>query len=421
MRILALAVLGMPLVGAASAGVYDVRAFGATGDGRTKDTAAVQAAIDAAEKAGGGEVFLGAGTYLCGSIFLKDNIDFHLGPGAVVKASPDKADYNAPDVCPQNSPGDRAESVTGQHLFLAIEKRNVTVRGPGKVDGNSSVFLLNPKTGLPWGHTAETPKHEFWRGQGSIPFRPAQMLYFVECRDVRLTDLELADSHYWNVFLHGCERVLVRGLNIPNEKKHFHTHNGDGIDIDCSRFVTVSDCVIDTSDDCITLRASGARLKDQTNRDCAYITVANCVLSTPCNCLRAGVGNGCVHDVTLDNIVVHGARNALNFVGAWKACAKGVDFVNIRCSNWTVDCQKLIRLYPHKAEKVTFKNLYFSNFSGVAREPSELTGLAAMPAENIVFDNVDVACKVMVKNVKPLVVRASALEIVEAGASAGAR
>ena len=99
--------------------------------------------------------------------------------------------------------------------------------------------------------------------------------------------------------------------------------------------------------------------------------------------------------------------------GAWRACAKGVDFVNIRCSNWTVDCQKLIRLYPHKAEKVTFRNLYFSNFSGVARGPSELSGLAAMPAENIVFDNVDVACKVMVKNVKPLVVRASALEIVE--------
>ena len=407
----ALFAVAVALLPAFSPAAFDVRDYGAKGNGVAKDTAAIQKAIDAAAAAGGGTVELGPGTYLTGSLFLKSNVDFHVGPGATVKASPDKADYNAADVCPQNSPGCKPESVTGQHLFLCIEQRNVTVRGPGCVDGNSAAFLINPATGLPWGRTKDTPPSEFWHGQGSIPFRPAQMLYFVECENVRLSDLELKDSHYWNVFLHGCEHVFVRGLRIHNEKTRFHTHNGDGIDIDCSRFVTVSDCDIDTSDDCITLRASGSRLKRK--GDCAYVTVENCVLSTPCNCLRAGVGEGRVHDVTLNNIVVHHSRNALNFVGAWKKCVKGVDFENISCSNWIVDCAKLIRLYPHQAENVTFRNLRFSNFSGVAHEPSELTGLAHMPAENVFFTDVNVKCKVDVKNVKNLVVERSALEIVE--------
>ena len=125
----------------AGAAVYDVREFGAKGDGRTKDTAAIQSAIDAAEKAGGGTVEVPAGVYLTGSIFLKDNIDLHIGAGATLKGSPDKADYNSADVCPQNGVC-IPESSFGAHLVLCIEKSNVTVRGPGTIDGNSMAFIV---------------------------------------------------------------------------------------------------------------------------------------------------------------------------------------------------------------------------------------------------------------------------------------
>ena len=74
---------GMSLM--ASAQVYDVRTFGAAGDGKTKDTAAIQKAIDAAAAAGGGEVLLPAGTYLSGSLFFKSHVDFHLAQGATLK------------------------------------------------------------------------------------------------------------------------------------------------------------------------------------------------------------------------------------------------------------------------------------------------------------------------------------------------
>ena len=410
MRVVA-AVLCMGVVQGAFGTIFDVRDYGATGDGKTKDTKAVQKAIDAAVAAGGGEVLVGAGTYVCGSLFLGDNIDLHLGPGAVIRASADRSDYNARAVCPQNW-GCAAESVDGQHLLLAIEKRNVTVRGPGKVDGNGAAFLLDPKTGLPWGHDPSTPKAEFWRGQDKIPFRPAQMLYFVECDNVRLTDLELADSSYWNVFLHGCEHVVVRGLNIHNESRRFHTHNGDGIDIDSCRYVTVSGCLIDVADDCITLRADGAGLKRP--GDCAYVTVANCVLSTICNGLRAGVGRGRVHDVTMDNIVFNGGvgrGTAVNFVGAWEPCEHGVDFENVRCSNWIVNCRRLIHLYPNKAKVSHFRNLALVHFTGAATEPSEVAGAAEAPAERIRFFDVDVKTSVRVRSVNDLVVERCAFTV----------
>ena len=164
------------------AATYDVREFGATGDGVAKDTAAVQKAIDAAHGAGGGTVRLGAGTYLTGSLFLKSNVDLFLDHGATLKGSADRADYNAPDVCPQNSVCSN-ESSFGAHLLLCIEQTNVTVRGTGRIDGSSGAFIAGPD-GRNWPG-----------GQRGILWRPSQMLYFVECDGVRVEGVSLIDVH----------------------------------------------------------------------------------------------------------------------------------------------------------------------------------------------------------------------------------
>ena len=121
-------------------GIYDVRGFGACGDGRTKDTAAMQAAIDAAHAAGGGEVRVPAGRYVVGSVFLKSNVDFHVCAGATIEGSREPADYNKWDVCPQNSRS-VAENHEGGHLFLCIEQTNVVLRGEGTIDGNGRYFM----------------------------------------------------------------------------------------------------------------------------------------------------------------------------------------------------------------------------------------------------------------------------------------
>ena len=379
-------------------GTYDVRSFGAKGNGLDKDTTAIQSAIDAASAAGGGEVFFGAGTYVSGSIFLRSNVDFHLGPGATLLGSPDKTDYNAADVCSQNTTS-KPESSFGAHLVLCIEQENVTVRGPGRIDGNSAVFLVDPKTGVEWGHRPGNRS----AGQDKIPWRPSQMLYFVESRNLRIQDLELSNSTYWSCFLFGCEQVAVRGLYVHNERDRFHTCNGDGLDIDCCEYVTVSDCRICTADDCITLRASGRRLKR--SRDCAHVMVSNCSLSSPCNCVRVGVGEGCIHDAVFSNVVAHDARTAIDFVSSWRAQAtKGVDIRNIRFMNWIVDCQILFHLHGGPLasgvtrEAVT-EDLSFVGFSGRASGESAISGLPNSPARRLLFRDIDVLTKVLFKDV----------------------
>jgi polygalacturonase len=123
---------------------FNVKAYGAKGDGITKDTIAIQSAIDAAHNAGGGKVEVPPGVYLTGSIFLKSNVEFHIQNGATIKGSPNKLDYHLADICPQNSASPKTgDNTSGSHLVLCIAQTNVTISGNGKIDGNSSAFLLD--------------------------------------------------------------------------------------------------------------------------------------------------------------------------------------------------------------------------------------------------------------------------------------
>ena len=112
--------------------------FGAVGDGKAKDTAAVQKAIDA-----GGIVFFPPGVYLCGTLYLKSCGGLELAPGAVILGSPDKEDYNADDFCVQNS-FSTVERSSGAHLIVVLEQHDVVIRGGGRIDGNRQAFYGDP-------------------------------------------------------------------------------------------------------------------------------------------------------------------------------------------------------------------------------------------------------------------------------------
>ena len=370
----------MIAVAHAGGAVYNVRDFGAKGDGCAKDTAAIQAAVDAAAAAGGGMVMLSAGTYLSGSVWLKSNVDFYLVNGAVLKGSPDIADYCTADCCPQNySSPKTGDNTTGGHLILCVGQHNVTLRGPGKVDGNSAAFMLDGN-GKPW------PRKNV---DGLV--RPAQMVWFVDSSDIRITDIEIADAPYWSCFLLNCDRVWVRGAYIHTERRRYHTFNGDGLDIDRCRWVSVSDCRIDTADDCITLRASSAsRLAEP--HDCAYVTVANCNLSSSCNAIRPGVGEGSIHDAVFSNLTITDSRTAFNFVAAYSATSRGPDIRGVRVDNVRVDARNFLKMHHMYSKEATFSDIVFSDISGKVTERSIIRARATKPFERVTFRNVELPC-----------------------------
>ena len=369
---------GPPPVGLRSIG--DVRA----------NTRALQQAIDEASGAGGGEVLIAPGVYECGSVWLKDNVDLHLSPGAVLQGTADPSLYCASNCCPQNFASPReGDNTSGGHLLLAVGVKNVTVRGPGCIDGNSAAFLLDENGTL-------IPQHD-------IPFRPAQMVWFCDSTDIRLTDLELANAPYWSCFLLNCDRVQIRGCHVHTERREFHTYNGDGIDVDRCRWVTISDCRIDTADDCITLRASAAkRLADP--HDCAYVTVANCNLSSSCNAIRPGVGEGRIHDAVFGNLTISDTVNAFNVVSAYSRTSRGPDITDLRFHDIRIEARRFGRIHHLFSKDALFRNIVFDGLSGTVKEP--LVPVYAhpnRPFEKIVFRNVDVACELEVVNAEVLV------------------
>ena len=397
-----------PSAGGDKSGVYDVRDFGARGDGVSADTKSLQAAIDAAHAAGGGEVRVPAGHYVTGSLFLRSNVDFNVCAGATVEGSTNPADYNKWNVCPQNSRSE-AENHEGGHLFLCVEQTNVVLRGAGTIDGGGAHFMthgfdrsrIGKRTGVN-GLGGKNP-------QDAILWRPAQMLWFCESSRVRLEGLRLVNAPYWSVLFFGCTFVEARGLTIRTSRKDPYTMNGDGLNIDCCRHVRVSDCDIATSDDSLCLRASGRRLR-HSPQETAYVTIANCTLSSGQEAFRIGVGDGSIHDCAIANCVIYDSQRGINFSSTWFP-SKGCDFENIRFNNIVSHTRSsFLRIHRLKSRDPVIRELHFSNISGTQGEPSYIWSRKGKPFENISLVNISMDKGVEVVNVKGFKLEGGTLE-----------
>ncbi|MBQ8409241.1 MAG: hypothetical protein IJY39_10310 [Clostridia bacterium] len=303
--------------------------FGAIGDGITLNTGAIQGAIDACAAAGGGRVTVPAGTYKSGTIWLKSRVELHLEIGAELLASDDMDDYNALDAYEQNF-GVSYEGWVGKHLIIAHEIEDCAITGFGRINGNCHAFVdridspANRVFG--WCHGVSKLKDEEKQ-------RPGQLICFIESKNIRVQDVTVVDSPCWSCFVHGCEFVQIRGVKIFNP---IWMLNSDGIDIDASRYVTVSDCIIQTGDDAITLRACEHRLK---NKDihCEHVTITNCVLGTGICAFRIGVGRGVIRHARISNITVTQCLDIIQFCTAYNkkgyASIEDVNFSDISAAN----------------------------------------------------------------------------------------
>jgi hypothetical protein len=264
-------------------GCYVVTDFGAVNDGKTLNTKAVQAAIDAAGKTGG-EVIVPPGTFLIGTIFMRSGVILTLQAGAILLGSPRIEDYIA---VKWGHHMDR----TPWHLIVAQGCKDITIRGPGCIDGNGVNFWYQDR-----------PSEFVFYKHGW--HRPSPMVEIERCEDVRIQDVFLTGSGGWTLHLWDCTRSWVRGVKIQNT---LYGPNTDGIDVTGCHELIISDCHISTGDDAIALKST------VDSRDCRDITITNCILETSCVAVRIGYESR--HDfrnITITNLVVKNCTRILD-------------------------------------------------------------------------------------------------------------
>lgn len=353
-------------------GIYNVTDFGAKGDGTTLCTREIQTAIDTCARDGGGTVVVPRGTFLAGSLFLKENVTLEVQKMAVLRASERHEDYAPVDFCPQNR-AFATDYIQGSHFLIAVEQKNVAIRGEGTICGSADAFVPKPKDGVMW------PKPK-------LPWRPGQMLFFCECDGVRLEGVTLTESPYWTCFLHGCTHVRISNVTIRNRHDIW---NSDGIDLDCCQNVVISDCDIDTGDDCITLRANTEPLKNP--RPCERIVVTNCVLRSACQGVRVGVGDGLIRDAVFSNLVIYETNCGLNFHSSYRESSPGTTIENIRFCNITLDVNIAFEMtYGHAQSDRKISDVFFDGISGRSKILKRFTPTEGMEFENVQFSNVSV-------------------------------
>ncbi|HEY3762382.1 MAG TPA: glycoside hydrolase family 28 protein [Verrucomicrobiae bacterium] len=278
--------------------IFDVREFGATGDGKSLDTASINRAIDACNAANGGMVYLPPGTYLSGTVFLKSNVTLYLEAGATLLGSKNIADYASQAGPPQN--GDAGP----KHLIFARDAENVGLAGPGCIDGQGSAFWI------PSGRVAPKPE-DLWKDLVSrnwkhLP-RPSPMLEFYNCKNLHIEDVRIQNAPGWTMRPIVCDNVFIRGITIKNPIDGLNT---DGIDVTCCRNVLISDCLIDTGDDTICLKSENPYGEVRLSKN---ITITNCILSGCCQGLKFGSATaGGFENITFSNSVIFNDDTPLN-------------------------------------------------------------------------------------------------------------
>jgi len=372
---------------------FNVRDFGAKGDGMAKDTQAIQAAIDKASAAGG-TVVIPPGNYLSGTLHLRSNLSLHIEKGARLAFSPDDGDFDAYEALPYEIPAaaasrdmgdkrplpqnatpaqrrrhdappayDDTETSYAQYaLIVGDAVHNVSIQGDGEIDGN------RPRRG----------------GPKPIAFKNSEW--------ISIRGLTIRNAPNYNISLIGTDHVEVEGVRILNGY-------ADGIDPDNCHFVRITNSYIDSWDDAVCPKASYALGK---RRGTEHLVVANCILRTACNAFKFGTETeGDLKNVSVTNCVVLHREEAGRRPTAGIAI-ESVDGANIDgvvISNISIEDARapiFIRLGNRgrsmaKPAPGSIRNILIQNVTATNVElASSITGVEGGRVENVVINGLAV-------------------------------
>ena len=357
----------------------DPHAFGAKGDGTTKDTVAIQSAIDACAAQGGGTVKLTAGTYLSAPIVLKSNITLHLDKGATLLGSPDHGDY--PDKVEFRLPA-------VQSLVSATNAENVAIEGDGVIDGQGESWWRMMR-GL---HDA---------GVMGNPHPRPRLVVFDHCKHVRVEGVTIQNSPFWQLVPYYSDDVVIRNVRILAP---YPSPNTDAVDPFSSSNVRIDHLYADTGDDNIAIK-SGAIDSPGGDDPARDITITDCTFLHGHGLSIGSEVAGGAHNIVAKRIHFEGTDNGIR-VKANRD--RGNDVSDLSFSDIDMKDVKnplvISEYYPHilpegavTAEPVTrltphFHDISFENVTATgAKMAGAIVGLPEAPVDGIVLKNVKLA------------------------------
>jgi len=282
--------------------VQNVKDHGATGSKQDDARPAIQRAIDACGKSGGGTVYVPPGEYTSGQLHLRSGVRLYLDAGATLFASLDGRQFDPP---PKSA------------LLIGEDLHDIALEGRGTIDGQASYqWQLNDFTDF-----YIRPNQLLMEATGKPLFRPfpsgypketvnPRLVLLLRCQDVRIAGLKFLRSRSWTINPYACKRLVIDGVYVYSSAKEGVW--ADGIDPDGCQDLRVSNSTIETGDDAIVLWSSniwGPALPTEN------VTVTNCRLSSASSALKFCDGNSnAVRRVTIDNVVISNSNRGLAFM-----------------------------------------------------------------------------------------------------------
>jgi polygalacturonase len=344
---------------------------------------AIQKAIDACSKNGGGTVIVPVGKFITGTLIMKNNTTLYLEMGAFLIGSQKSADY------PPQQFSFRAltETYTNKALIYAEKAENIVITGEGVIDGNGA-----------------SPEFQIPKGVWENDIKRPNLIRFVSCKNIKVENITLKNSANWMQHYLDCEKVRLHKLNVFNHANR----NNDGIDIDGCKDVVISDCIVDADDDALCLKGTGGR-------GCEDVTVTNCILGSNCNSLKFGTETtGGFKNITVANCILKAASQESHiYIRRWALTSIALEIVdggameNVLITNMTVSeamTPIFIRLgnrarkhFPEAENppQGTMKNIILSNIQGSSFRPvsNMIMGIPDGIIENVTLSNIRLRCE----------------------------
>jgi polygalacturonase len=363
---------------------YNILNYGAKTTASFNNSIAIQQAIDAAAKAGGGRVIIPSGNFVSGPLVLKSGVELHLADDAVLLGSANRLDYADDKMA----------------LILARNQHDISITGKGTINGQGRDLVINLLQLLTDGKVQDSQ----WKLKRPTEKNRPVILSVSDCKNVKVTGVTIKEASGWVQSYNSCTGLVIDHITVES----MAYWNNDGIDIVDSRDVKITNSFFNAADDGICLKSENA------DKSCENILVENCIIRSSASGFKLGTGSvGGFKKISVNNLTVYNTyRSAIALESVDGAVIEDVDIRNVTARN--TGNAIFIRLgHRNTTDKYsTIQRVYIANVKadipagkpdmGYPMEgplpkvaahnlvPSSITGLPGHPVKDVVLENIEI-------------------------------